>query len=307
MSTQGDTDNVSCLMNSQNHMIHKLKSILLLLKISIDLENGIELIKHNFKLFISAVSTKRGLITKSIIEQRRKSAIFLQSHMRVFKIRKSVRNVLKRLETNFCLISMVRNVHKLALKIYLSNGKTQSYDFEFCNIRETYVLYFPKELTTKSSIKVNFIADGQVFIDPNHKTEYDGSSFYNLIEFKKFIELEREKEEFVQFMVKQMKYESMTKDRCASSSDDDDTDDANVPTRSKVRNLTTSFQGRNSISFNSPVNIRWSATFSGRKDKRVNTVSNLHMPKPILKSPTSQASLNKLKKVSFTNILTYDY
>jgi hypothetical protein len=286
---------------AESTTLAKLKSILLSLKISVDVKTSIKTIKEKLKQFNTTIHQKKRQLISSLLAQRLKSATYLQSYMRAYKIRKPVQKILKRLEGNYCFVSLIKHVNNLLLKIYLTNGSTQILNFEYCNVRQSFVIYIPKDLITKTSIKVNFIADGKVFIDPNHRTEYEGPNFYNIIEFKKFVEAEKEKQEYIQSMMRLLRYSKVnTKDNDISSSDDEDTDDANIPRQKGA------FKGRNSISFNT-VHIKYKPIYLIRKDKRVNTVSNLHMLKPILKSPNSKGSLNKEKKVSFTNILTFNY
>jgi hypothetical protein len=295
------------LIKSIDDIVLKLKEILIYMKVSINLGSSANLIIQNFKNYFQHLLNKRRVLIKSIIETRKKAAIFIQSKLRGFKIQKLAKAILKLLQSNFCLESMIKNVSILTLRIYLSLGMTQNIDFQYCKIRKTYVLYIPRELITKHSIKVNFIADGKIFIDPNYRTDYDGSgSFYNIIEFKKFVEAEEDKKEYIEMVTKQLHYrlKDINKNNI-SSSDDDETDDMKNPSKGSLLTL----QSKKTQSYfrtSSHMEIKLKDSIQ-KSFHRVNTISNLRMPKPILKSPSSQSSLNKLKKVSFTNIMTYDY
>jgi hypothetical protein len=299
---------------SDDGAVESLKRYVFKLKIFFDTFSAIEFIKRELRVFSENLKIKKKIIINNIINSRLRSAVYLQTFLRSFKIHKQVQKILKKLQNNFCIVSMIKGVKKMILKIYLNKNKTQELDFEYCPIRETYVLYLPKDiLMSKNFIKVNFIADGKIFIDSHYKTDYEDSSFYNIIELKKFLEIEKEKAEHMRTILLCLRFKQITPRGSSSDDDDLDTSDARGEDfKNNFKRPNYKKRMRNSISYETTELLKKLKSNTDMHLPKVNTCTDLKMIKPILKSPsTSGLNLKSNatpKKVSFTNILTsYDY
>jgi hypothetical protein len=293
-----------------NCCILKLKTNILSLKIIQSLRGSALAITKALANFENSIKLRKSQIIENILKQRQQASHKIQSQFKTYRSHKKVKALIARLKDHYCILSQIKNVKSIILQVYPKKGKTQKFEFEYCDIRNTHVLYIPKKLITVQTIRVNFIADGKVYIDPNFRTDYDlGGMFYNIIEFDKLAKLEQEKKEELNGIISYYYFKKKSSDE---SSSDDEKEDKEGKVKAHHgdlfdhRNNTRLF--RNSVCYTSPRfgklgNFKNSDT----SIPKVKTLSNLYMPKPILKNPGSQSNLNKSKKVSFTNILVYDY
>jgi hypothetical protein len=251
------------------HNILEVKKSLVLLKIQLTRKIAMEKIANK----ISEIwLRKKKLLVSRILEYRNKSANLIQSHWRKSKIQTSVKSIIEKEKHCFCLTSKIKNVYKLDLRVYSSNPP-KYFNFDYCEIKESFVLYLPKIIVKNTVLRANFIADDKIFIDPTYRTDYDSNgNFYNLIDFKIFEEFEKEKS----YELNQLKVEISRK---VSSIDD-------FECGKMGRNFSLNYL-RNTIPFTNRIPMK--------------TMRNLPSLKPCLKSSDSYSNLNgeKRKRVSF--------
>ena len=110
----------------------------------------------------------------------------------VIKIQKSLRNLFKRLNIKRTLL-LEKNYFKLCypfkaktvkIKIFEGEFKDKLYDFFFCKIRQTFILYLQPTGLLFDKYRVQFYVDDLVTCDGRypHIEYYDGL-YYNIIDF----------------------------------------------------------------------------------------------------------------------------
>jgi hypothetical protein len=262
--------------NSQNipnyHNVLEVKKTLLLLKIQISRKLAMEKIANKI---IEAWNKRKTIIINKIINRRNKCAGIIQSHWKSLRIRTIVKSIKEKNKHSFCLTSNIKTVYKLDLKVYSSNT-TKFLNFNYCEVRDSYVLYVPKTMVRNTVLRVNFIADDKVFIDPTYRTDYDSNgNFYNIIDFKLFDEFEKERN----YELNQLRIDFTRKLNCSDEEF----------SKSKInRNYTMNFM-RDSIP---KLNHNY-----------MKSVINLPNLKPCLKTSDSNSNLNSgRKRVSFSNV-----
>jgi len=138
---------------------------------------------------------KKFILIKQIVLQRERAALKLQSYLRMAKKRKQAIYIVEKSRECYlikCKIKLAKNVQ---LKVLLNDKTEKCLDFDLCPIRNTHVLYIEKKLVHEPKYYVNFIADGNIIIDPLYRTDYDKEgNFFNIIDFEKLEEEERERE-----------------------------------------------------------------------------------------------------------------
>jgi hypothetical protein len=253
------------------HSVLEVKKTMILMKIQIERKLASEKIANKIS---EMWNRKRKLIINKIIQNRNKCANLIQTNWRTRKMRCLVKNIIEKNKTCFCVTSNIKNVNKLDLKIYSTNPP-KILNFNYCYIRESFVLYIPKTIVRNTVLKVNFIADNKIFIDPGYRTDYDSNgNFYNLLDFRVFEEYEKERI----YELDQLKFEI-----CRRLTPSDEQFSRNIINR----NFTINFM-RNTIPY-----IK----------KNMTTITELPNLKPCLKTSGSFTSLNgeKRKRVSFCN------
>jgi hypothetical protein len=288
---------------------NSFKEKLLILKILHSRRSAACRILSSLKEYKRVMESKRHELVKHILNKRIWAADFINNHFKGFNVRKKAKPVITRLKDNFCIISQIKYVKKIYLKVFPAGkaGKAspQQFDFEYCHIRQQFVLYIPKDILQNRSIKVNFIADNKVFIDPYFRTDYDQDGhFYNIIEYEKFMKLESDKVEYIDNIMASLVNRQYHRFRYS-----EDEEIVNKMSTGSICLSSTKHCARNSISFsyNTAMAFRHPTHTSAVVLPRIKTFGNLISPKSILRGPASTNSLNKAKKVSFTNIVTYDY
>jgi hypothetical protein len=281
-----------------NEYIARFKENLILLKIISSRKSALNRITPYLKEHIRLIKLKRERFIEYILEKRKIAAEKIKYNFRAFYIRKRVRSVINKLKDHFCIISQIKNVRKIYLKAYPNKGKPQIFNFEYCPIRDQFVIYIRKDLLWNRSIKVNFIADEKIFIDPNFKTEYDkDGQFYNILEYEKFIKKEQEKEDCVADVM------ALIEDKRHRNLQAENEEFVNKINRNMCLS-SGKFCGRNSISFSPNTSLAFNQPVSAIILPRIKTSGNLYSPKSILRKPDSSNGLNKGKRVSFTHIKT---
>jgi hypothetical protein len=251
------------------HNVLEVKKTMILMKIQIERKLASEKIANK----ISEIwRRKKKLIINKILHNRNKCANLIQANWKKCKIRSLVKSIIEKNKTCFCVSSNIKNVAKLDLKIYSTNPP-KHLNFNYCYIRKSFVLYIPKSVVRNTVLRVNFIADDKIFIDPGYRTDYDSNgNFYNLLDFRAFEEYEKERS----YELDQIKFDICR--RLTPTNEDFSKNMIN-------RNFTINFM-RNTIPY-IKMNLR--------------TVTELPNLKPCLKTSESYTSLNgeKRKRVSF--------
>jgi len=148
-----------------------------------------------YKKIIFYISFKKFLLIKHIIFIRNKMALRLQTYFRMQKKRKQLINIFEKDKYCYMIKSKLKYAKHLQLKVLFKDKSEKKLEFEMCPIRNTLVLYIEKKFIQEPKYYVNFIADGNTIIDPLYASHYDSKgNFYNIIDFQKLEEEQREKE-----------------------------------------------------------------------------------------------------------------
>ena len=258
------------IQNPNYHNILEMKKTFMLLKIQLSRKLAMEKIANKIS---EMWKRKKATIIEQILNYREQCANLIQSHWRKNKIRTTVQQIIEKEKHCFCLTSKIKNVYKLDLRVY-SVSPPKHLNFNYCDIRELFVLYIPKKSVRNAVIRVNFIADDKIFIDPTYRTDYDSNgNFFNIIDFNMFEEYEKERS----YELNQLKVEISRK-------------------ISTVEDFSYSQINRN-FSFNFARH-----TIPILKNKNtMKTLTNLPCLKPCLKTSDSYTNLNgdRRKRVSF--------
>ncbi len=119
----------------------------------------------------------------------------IQTYFRMAKKRKQIINIFDKDKNCYLIKCKIKFAKNVQLKVLFKDKTEKKLDFHLCPIRKTLILYIEKKLVREPKYYVNFIADGNTIIDPLYRTDYDKEgNFYNIIDFEKLDEEQREKE-----------------------------------------------------------------------------------------------------------------
>ena len=278
-------------------------------KIIDERKNSIEKIQN----FLMKIKSKRTLLIHILLDKRRENSITIQRYFRFFTMRKLIKKINHREETNFSIVSSIKYVKHIDLKVYLSDNQFKIFPFEFCKLRKLFVLYIPRNICNKRVFKVNFIADGKIIIDPIYKADYDVSKlgmFYNILDFnkiEKFEKIQREdRERNLNFHRDKRKKKDETLEKFSSgyqcSSSENDLEESSLRQKSfraKHSDLRLKLSNSEKFSFknSAPYSSYESPKIGLSKNHRNSCVFSSPL-KSILRSATSSRT-NITKRVSF--------
>lgn len=155
---------------------------------------------------------KQVIVFKKIIKERNYFALLLQDKLRTLKYQNEVRNLIKKKSEYFFILFRIKNVKCVSLDVFLRDNTVKRFDFEYCKILDSFILYIPKIQASGQVFRVHFICDGKIVIDPMYRTcEDERGNFYNLIDFVKIEANERslaeDKERVVKYFISMIKRE----------------------------------------------------------------------------------------------------
>ncbi len=168
---------------------------------------SVNTIIKNFRLYKETKLKYSKIFIDNILNQRNKSAIFIQSSFRTFIAKTSVNKLINLLKENCIFIydyngKYIGNskrdknsseednyeIHDIKLKLINTRNKKNNsceniLNFIYSKILKSYMLIFKKKGLIRRHYKVNFIIDGYNIIDPRYKIDLDHNGiFFNIIE-----------------------------------------------------------------------------------------------------------------------------
>lgn len=207
-----------------NKIILSVKIKEMLNKIVTERERAGSLINKHMRGYMVRVNFRRRLIIERIIEERTRRIVLMQKNVRKFivkkhieeirnfeyvffynyeegssKERQSLRDIDENLNEgrenhNSYYPNITQNVHNFKenkeIKIKIYRGKDGGeYKLKYSKVLSLYYLPLKKQGVMRRRIKVNFIVDGNMIIDPKYEVDNDRNGhFYNIVEswmFKK--------------------------------------------------------------------------------------------------------------------------
>jgi hypothetical protein len=261
--------------------------------------------------FASKSKTRSHYIITKIMSSRLKAIGIIKRCMTFYKNTKYVKSLLEKSKRCYTIISTINNINNIDLKVYLDNNQVNLYKFDYCKIRNKFVLYISRSKIDRTSYKVNFIVDGKTIIDPAYPTDYENGNFYNVINFKKIDEKEQEEEfekglcikYYTEYINKELRANQILEDLFMQSNSTNF--EEVLKSTSSLDSITCQFKGKLRSS------DRAKTTYSGRFSKSelnvhlkmVKTQMNLlRRPKSILKNAEKSTNTIHHKKVSFGSV-----
>jgi hypothetical protein len=207
-------------------------------------------------------------------------------------------------------MSNIKYVKSLKLKIFLNETIYKVVDFDYCTVRNNFIIYIPRNLVKGKKIKVNFITDDdKALIDSSYRTEYDENGvFYNIIDFNK---IEQEEQKQQKCFEETIYYNNLTFLRQMEIMEKDNKDSIEAEISEKRFASDNNFfmrpkTKRNSLSLGTKKNIFGSTPYLLKNHKNKSQF-NLFSPKSILKSPMGSKNNLLPKRVSFGGKIEYTF
>lgn len=166
----------------------KVRKYILILNILKARKSSLTKIKKLFTRKKNITKFNNDFLKRKIIEVRARSAILIQSKFRGYFMRK-IYKLIDYKETNNYTLHYPFKAKYVKLKIYItdidSDQKQRIYDFEYCKIREIFVLYInPSDFKT-GKYRVQLIVDNCVTCDGRFPhVEFSDGLYYNIIDFR---------------------------------------------------------------------------------------------------------------------------
>ena len=293
----------------------------------------IQKIKNIFSKFIIFEKFKKFLLIKKILILRESKIIQIQSYYRMSCKRKQISVIIEKNKLCYLIKCKIKYAKNVELKVLFNDKTEKRLNFELCPIREIFILYIEKKLIHESKYYVNFIADGNIIIDPLYRSDYDkDGNFYNIIDFNKLDEEQKEQENEKEYfygqsyldMLKSKKKQNfltenlnfyneenklehsdaISQNQYSNEMSDNldnidfSMEDVDLKNQRKNYGTETNLKKRNSLIFNG--NKKNSFTIKSGLKYNLST-ANLAAPKSILKSPNS-SRVSIPKRVSFGNV-----
>ena len=252
----------------------------------------------------------KSFLIDRIIKEREKKAVLIQRCFRYYLKRNLIREINGKEEYNFTVACSIKHANKLELKVYLSEDEYKIFPFEYCKLRNMFVLYIPRMICKNCMFKVNFIADGKIVIDPMYKADYDvnkSGMFYNIIDFnileKTENNLKEEKQRIVKYLCENYKKKRANLRNSSSESDLEENQDKNLNYFNKLPNgnelelkksRSTKFSRKSATPHSA---IQLSKKYPSKMHR--NTINFTSPLKSILRSPQSSRTNLATKRVSF--------
>lgn len=149
-----------------------------------------EVITSYSKMFLEKLHARKALLTNYILSRRLQSALKLQKFFVSSKFKLQIKSLLRKKKKCYTIKSSI-NDDGLSLKIYLDNGKIQTYKFEKSEIEGGNVVYIPRNEIIGLIVRVHFVSQtGAMIVDPKFATEFEDNQFYNTINFRKIMKEE---------------------------------------------------------------------------------------------------------------------
>jgi hypothetical protein len=248
-------------------------------------------------------------LIQQIIKQRKEKAEKIQNAFRIYINPKKIKALLEREKDNFCIMSNIKYVKSLKLKIFLTGTVYKVVDFDYCKVRNNFIIYIPRNLVKNKKLKVNFISDDKVLIDSSFRTEYDSNGvFYNIIDFNK---IEQEEEKQKKCYEETIYYNNLTFLRQLEIMEKDNKESIEAEISEKRfasgdELFLRPKAKRNSLSLGTKKNIFGSTPYLLINHKHKSQF-NLFSPKSILKSPMGSKNNLLPKRVSFGGKIEYTF
>jgi len=313
LNTRKESDLISSSMDDEDSECSEIedqeKKFLLINEILNKRRNSLNKILNFFK-FLCKLKFLKSFLIDRIMKEREKKAVPIQRCFRYYQKRIFIKNIKEKEENNFTVACSIKHAKKLELKVYLSDDEYKIFAFEYCKLRDMFVLYIPRMICKNCMFKVNFIADGKNVIDPMYKADYDvnkSGMFYNIIDFQKLEKTENNLKEDKQRILKYLcdNYKKMRGNLKNSSSESDleETQDKNHNYFDKLKNgdelelkksRSTKFS-RKSLTPHSAMQL----SKKNQSKMHRNTINFTSPLKSILRSPNSSRTNLAIKRVSF--------
>lgn len=303
------------------------KLFVLLKKIINQRKNAVNLIVNSLRKFIKNIKEKKSFLLCKILKERIYFSQIIKSNFKMFISRKKVKKIIQKNKDYFSIISERKNYTSLSLKV-IKDDKEVILNFKFCKLRNVFVLYILRALALGTIYRVNFIADGKTIIDPMYRTDYDDKgNFFNIIDFN-LIELQerKQKEErlrVVKFYLNQIAKQRKIEEDKISERNSHSSSSSSSEYRHKQGEYETISAMRSSFGYDKTkkLYLKRNSLNIGRSErglfsrsilnvnlKPTKTMSSLILPlKPILRSANSTRNSLGGKRVSFTSNIEFSY
>jgi hypothetical protein len=147
---------------------------------------AISMINFNLKYFCENMKIKKYLLLKRILNTRLDKIKIIHKAFRSYYYRKKVNRILNK-EKNFYSITYPFVCKKVRLVVYINfvgQVKELIYDFDYCTLRGTHVLYINPADFKSGNYRVKMIVDDHVTCDGRFPhIEFSDGQYYNIIHF----------------------------------------------------------------------------------------------------------------------------
>jgi hypothetical protein len=201
MASEAEKKSISLITNLliKNHNILNFHKKLIINHILERRKKCASKIQSMFLRFHYRLKINKNKLLKKLLIQREKSGLKLVSLYRTLKTRYKIKKFLRKQKEYYTLPSSF-DKDDLKLKLFFDNGDIKEYKVEFNKILDKYVCFVPRNDIFNLNVKANFVNNqGNIIVDPEYASNYEGNTFFNIINFRKIIreeataELERKK------------------------------------------------------------------------------------------------------------------
>jgi hypothetical protein len=129
---------------------------------------------------------KRDIFINFILKERQKAALLIQKKFRAFSAKRDIKDILT-LEANDYIFfynyedKYISAGHRNQIKINLPK-KNENLYLNYCKSLKTHYAILKNMKLMKKHLKINFLVNDKVIIDPRFQVECENGNFYNILE-----------------------------------------------------------------------------------------------------------------------------